>query len=143
MAVNASRIKNGVSKAAATTPITGANQTVAGAVVLPQNCSIDSLGCTIEYLVTVNTLTMTAEWQFSDDGTNFYPVRGSNGAANVAFATGTGSLVTSQVALSALGVLYGKRYARVVVKTAGASAGGAGSEEVRISYSYRTTANGL
>lgn len=143
MSVTASRIKNATSKVAATTPITGSNQTFAGPTILPQNCSIDSLGCTIEYLITVNTLTMTAEWQYSDDGINFFPARGSNAAANVPFATGTGSLVTSQVALSAVGVLYGKRYARAVVKTAVAAAGGAGSEEVRISYSYRTTANGI
>lgn len=119
-----------------------APKTVSGNPLDPRVAGVGSLSAWIDYLITTNTITFTAAWEVSSDGTNWYPARPGNAPANVAIATGNGGLVTSAVAISAPEAVYGAKYARVSVTTGVGAGGGAGVDEVTISYSYRKPFNG-
>jgi hypothetical protein len=95
-----------------------------------------SARCTIR--LTTNTITVTGKWQVSQDGSTWYDVTGANNAANVVLATGTGSLVTTNIVVSAHDACYGFNKARYVLTSGVASGGGAGVDEAAISHSYRT-----
>lgn len=104
-----------------------------GAAVCP-----GSLSANLVLNVTTNTLTLTGKWQVSANGSTWIDAKNSNNAANVVLATGTGSLVTTNICVSAVDAVYGWLYARFVLTSGVASGGGAGVDDVAISYSYRT-----
>lgn len=93
-------------------------------------------------LVTVDaettSLTMTAKWQVSNDGSTWVDVaNGSQNAAGVALATGTaGADAAVSRAIPAPDAIYGWRKARIALVTGGAT--GAAVDTYSLSYSYRT-----
>lgn len=89
--------------------------------------------------LTTNNITVTGKWQVTAGGASptWYDVGVGNNAANVAIATGTASLVTTNKVISAPEACYGWLYSRFVITSGAASGGGAGVDEVAISYSYR------
>lgn len=104
-----------------------------GAAVCP-----GTLSARATLVLTTATLTVTGKWQVSMNGSTWYDVTGPNNAANVVLATGTGSIVTTNIVVSAHDACYGHLYARFVLTSGVAAGGGAGVDEVAISYSYRT-----
>lgn len=89
--------------------------------------------------VTTNLLTITGKWQVTAGGGSptWYDVGVAQNAANVAIATGTGTIAAVAKVISAPEACYGWLYTRFVVFSGAASGGGAGVDEVAISYSYR------
>lgn len=95
-----------------------------------------SLAAHIDYNCLTNTITFTATWQISTDGTNWYPVRPSNAAADVAFVTGTGVQITTSIVLNAPDSVYAYPYVRLLV-TSGTGAGqGAAKDDCTFFFSY-------
>lgn len=141
MGVNA-KIKQGATvNATGATGFTGAApQTVAGATLATVGISlaIGSLSANVYVKATTNTLSLTAKWQVSSDGSTWNDSLPSNGAANVILVTGTGSAVTNTVCLPAPDSVYGKRYARLIVISGTGVGGGAAVDEAKISYNYRS-----
>jgi hypothetical protein len=88
-------------------------------------------------LATTNTLTITAKWQVSNDGSTWRDCKPSNGAVNVALVTGTGAAVTDTVCLAAPDCVYGKKYARVRLVSGVGVGGGLGVDEGSVSYNWR------
>ena len=134
--------------AATYTAITGAApQTVNGntvAIMAPNGGSgmaiaPGSLSALVESNVTTNTITITGKWQVTAGGGSptWYDVGVGNNAANVAIATGTGSLVATNKVVSAPEACYGWLFSRFVITSGVGVGGGAGVDEVAISYSYR------
>ncbi|MDP9148520.1 MAG: hypothetical protein M3O36_01050 [Myxococcota bacterium] len=100
------------------------------------NLEWDSVAAIVETNVTTTSLTVTAKWQVSNDGTNWIDLLTKNSAANVQkAATGTGSLVTTQFVMSLDGVNPAFPYLRAAVLSAGAT-GGAG-DSCTIAYNFR------
>lgn len=93
-------------------------------------------------LVTVDaetsTLTMTAQWQVSNDGSTWVDVaNGSQNAAGVALATGTaGADAAVTKAICAPDGIYGWKKARIALVTGGAT--GTTADVYTLSYCYRT-----
>lgn len=95
-------------------------------------------------LVTVEaetaSLTFTAKWQVSNNGSTWVDVaNGSQNAAGVVLATGTGGddAVVSK-AIPAPDAIYGWRKARIALVTAGAT--GAATDTYALGYCYRAGA---
>lgn len=145
-------IKSGMLRSPTTagtyTAVTGAApQTVNGSslpIMQPQASSglavaPGSLSALVVANVTTNLLTITGKWQVTAGGASptWYDVGVGNNAANVAIATGTGVLVTTSKVISAPEACYGWLYARFVLTSGAAVGGGAGVDDVAISYSYR------
>lgn len=103
-----------------------------GAAIVP-----GTLSAKLVLRVTTSTLTITGKWQVSIDGSTWVDAKNSNNAANVTLATGTGSLVTTNLVVSALDACYGHLYSRYVLTSGVAVGGGATVDEVAISYNYR------
>lgn len=95
-------------------------------------------------LVTVDaetsTLTFTAKWQVSNDGLTWVDVaNGSQNAAGVALATGTGGADAAvSKAIPAPESVYGWRKVRIALVTGGTT--GAAVDTYAMSYSYRAGA---
>lgn len=98
-----------------------------------------SLSAKVILRITANTLTITGKWQVSANGSDWLNATGPNNAANVVLATGTGTIATTTLVVSAHDACYGHLYSRYVLTSGVASGGGAGVDEVAISYNYRTT----
>jgi hypothetical protein len=145
-------IKSGMlrkpSTAATYEPVTGAApQTVNGntlSTMQPHASSglaiaPGSLSALVVARITTNLLTITGKWQVSAGGASptWYDVGVAQNAANVAIATGTGSIVTTNKVISAPEACYGWLYARFVLTSGAAVGGGADVDDVAISYSYR------
>ena len=121
------------------TAVSGAApQTVTGNTVIMNKVETGSLSATVYTLATTNTLTLTAKWQVSDDGSTWVDCASSpQNATHVAQVTGTGSAVSATRVIPAPDSVYGKRRARCVVVSGTGSGGGAGQDEANISYNYR------
>lgn len=125
-------------------PVSGnLNGLVAGSVVAGASLNVgDSVRSKVKNtsaLVSVTaataTLTVTAQWQVSNDNVTFVPMFGSNNAAPVIFATGTAAIKTAAID-APIGVI-GWRWARVVLTTGVVT--GASGDLYSISYCQRTT----
>jgi hypothetical protein len=92
-----------------------APQYLTGGAVAMEDVQFGTLSalCTVD--AESNTLTITAVWQVSTDGTTYYDVAGaSNNAANVALATGTsGSDAAVSKVVPAPDAIYAYPWARV------------------------------
>lgn len=86
---------------------------------------------------TTNTLTITAKWQVSDDGSTWIDAYGPNRAANVAIVTGTGSAVTDTVNIAAPDGVYSWNYSRCIAVSGVGVGGGAGVDESSVSYNFQ------
>jgi hypothetical protein len=89
--------------------------------------------------VTTNLLTITGKWQVTAGGASptWYDVGVAQNAANVAIATGTGTIATTNKVISAPEAGFGWLFARFVLTSGAAAGGGADVDDVAISYSYR------
>jgi hypothetical protein len=117
----------------ATTGFSGAApQTVAGATIAVRDKI--NLSALIYAKATVNTLTLTAKWQVSLDGSTWRDVYGPNRATNVVIVTGTGSAVTDTIVVQAPEAVYGYPSVRCIVVSGVGSGSGAGSDEASITY---------
>lgn len=137
-------------KPTATLAITGAapqtaigNYISTGAVVSGRSVAKPgTLSARLLINLTTTSLALTGKWQVSEDATTWYDVKTANAAANVALATGSGSLATYRFAVSAPEAVLGWRYARYHITSSGGTGGGAGVDDVRISYACRASAEG-
>ena len=128
-------------KAIVTTAFTGAApQNVDGTAVsmVAERVATGSMSANVYALATTNTLTVTAKWQVSDDGSTYRDCKPSNGATNVALVTGTGAAVTDTVCVAAPDCVYGKPYARVRLVSGVGVGNGLGQDEGSVSYNWRT-----
>jgi hypothetical protein len=96
------------------------------------------LGALVTVDAETNTLTFTAKWQVSNDGTTWVDVaNGSQNAAGVALATGTaGADAPVSRMISAPDGVFGWRKARLALVTGVAT--GAAADTYSIGYCYRT-----
>lgn len=125
----------------AVTGFTGAApQTVAGNTIVMGKPGASprpgTLSATVYAKATTSTLTVTAKWQVSEDGSTWVDAYGSNRAANVAIATGTGSAVTDTVSIAAPDGVYAHNYARCIAVTGVGVGGGAGTDEASVAYFF-------
>lgn len=107
----------------------------AGAALFMGNVRPGSLSAELTVEAETDTLTMTAQWQLSDDNSTWVNVQPSNNAADVVLATGTGgddAVVT--VVLDAPAACYGANYARCTVSNGAAT--GAATDTYSILYRY-------
>lgn len=132
--------------AATYTAISGATQTVTGNALSVPNPLAGSghaiepgtLSALVVANITASSLTMTGKWQVSADGSTWYNCANApQNPAAVTILTGTGTIATTSVVVPAPDAVYGWSKARFALTTAGASGGGAGIDEVAISYNYR------
>lgn len=116
-----------------------APQVVNGATRSMTGIETGTLSAKVYYNINANNMTITGKWQVSDDGgSNWYDCSGGPHApANVAIYTGTGSPVTGTIIIPAPDGVYGHMNARYKITSGAASGGGAGVDEVNISYSFR------
>lgn len=94
------------------------------AAIQTQRVEIGTLACTAAATAKTNTLTMTAVWQVSDDGSTYVDLVEGNNAASVTLATGTGTSATTIKALTAPPGVYGYKFARLKVYTGVTTADG-------------------
>ncbi len=95
---------------------------------LSARCSVDA---------ETSSLTLSAVWEVSDDGTNWRAMRDSVNATPVVLATGTGGADAAVVRnITAPAGVYGCRYARCSIGVAGAT--GTSSDLATVSYDYLT-----
>jgi hypothetical protein len=120
--------------------VTASTTSTAGLVITPAgnqfNIEWGSLVANIQTGITTNSLAVVAQWQVSNDGTNWasiYPYSG--GAYTQVNATGTGSLITTSYCLSLPGINPGHPFLRIAVLSTGAT--GAAGDNVTVSYNYR------
>lgn len=132
------RIKPNQLAPTAPAAITGAApQTVDGAKVTMNAVERQTLSARVTALVTTSSLTLTAKWQVSDDGSTFIDCAAApNNPANVAFATGTGVGVTTKINVPAPAGVYGVRYARLVLTSGVGVGGGSGVDEATVGYNW-------
>jgi len=123
--------------------IVGATQTAAGTTFDTKQAARNSLSAQIDYNIKTTSITFTAVWEVYDAGAAAWvPVAPSNGAANVAFATGTGTDVAGSIVLDAPRAVYGYPLCRCVVQNAVESGVGSTHDNVTISYSFDKSTNG-
>jgi hypothetical protein len=87
--------------------------------------------------ITTLNITVTGKWQVSADGSTWYDAAPAQNPANVAIATGTGSIVTTNKVISAPEACYGWSKVRFAVVSGAEAGGGADVDDVAISYNYR------
>lgn len=124
-------------------PFTGAAPQVANGNTFDTRLAArDSLSAHILYNILTNTITFTAQWQVSDDGSVWVPCKPSNAAADVIFATGNAGQVTARLCLVAPSAVYGFRYCRLIITTGVGVGQGAAKDDALISYSFCKSGNG-
>lgn len=99
---------------------------------------VRSLSALVTVAAETSTLTITAKWQVSNDGTTWADFsNGSQNAAGVALATGTaGADPAVSKAIPAPDAIYGWKKARIALVTGGTT--GAAADTWTLSYCYRT-----
>lgn len=132
-------------KASGTLGVTGAapqtvSDTASQHFVNMVNVESGTLSANVTVQATTSSLTISAKWQVADAGTLTWVdcAAQPNAPANVVLVTGTGSAVASTLNIPAPVGVYGKRYARLVFVSAGATGGGTGGgDQVSVGYNYR------
>jgi hypothetical protein len=124
-----------------TTGFTGAApQTVAGNTIVMGKPGASprpgTLSAKVVAKATTSTLTITAKWQVSDDGSTWIDAYGPNRATNVAIVTGTGSAVTDTVNIAAPDGVYSFNYARCIAVSGVGVGAGAPDDQAAISYFF-------
>lgn len=112
-----------------------APQTNAGATLAMNSVMVGTLSALVYMQAKVNTMTLEAQWQVSNDGTTWYDAKPANNAATVVAVTGTGSNVSTTIAVSAPDAVYGYAYSRCSVISRVASAADT-NDEYNVSYNY-------
>lgn len=94
-----------------------------------------SLSALVTVKAETDTLTITAKWQVSNDGSTWVDVALPNNAANVALATGTSAADAAVTrAIMAPDAVYGWHYTRVAIVNGVAT--GASTDTYSMSYCY-------
>ena len=96
-----------------------------------------TLAANVSGNINENLITYTGTWQVSDNGSSWKDSFTANNAAQVVIATGAGAPATFSRSVSGHDGLYGYRYVRYSVVTAVGAGGGAGVDDVTISYNFR------
>lgn len=112
-----------------------AGTVTAGPSLLMELVEKNTLSCRAVVDAETNTLTISAKWQISHDGTTWEDVVQPNNPGDVVLATGTGgadAAVTKN--LSAPEGVYGSRYARIALTNGVAT--GASADTYDVSYSF-------
>lgn len=105
--------------------------------IVASRVAVGSLAANVSGNIATNLITFTGKWQVSDNGSTWKDAFNSNNAANVIIATGDGNPATFSRAVSGHDALYVYQYVRYVVETGVGAGGGAGVDDVTISYNYR------
>jgi hypothetical protein len=97
---------------------------------------VKNLSATLNLDIETTSLTLAAKWQVSNDASTWYDLaHGSQNAAAVVLGTGTGGADAAITkAIPAPSAVYGYRFARIALVTAGAT--GAATDTYAIGYSY-------
>jgi hypothetical protein len=111
-----------------------APQYLYGDAIQTKSVAHGSLMALVTAVASTSTLSITANWQVSTDGTTYYDCVAMNSQANVALITGTGTSATVNKAIDAPNVT-GWRYARIKAANTGANADAA-TDGVTVSYKY-------
>lgn len=131
-----SGLMNGVLATGELAASTGtAPETNAGPSLAMNDVTVGSLSALVYMQAKVNLMTMEPQWQVSKDGTTWYDAKTSNNAAAVVAVTGTGSNVSTTIAVSAPDAVYGYAYSRLSVVSRLADAVDA-NDEYSIEYNY-------
>jgi hypothetical protein len=112
-----------------------AGDIVAGPTLLMSGVDKGTLSARCVFLAQTTSITLSALWEVSRDGTTWVQARGATNATPVAIGTGTGGVdtaVTRQV--DAPAAVYSHRYARCSVLTGGAS--GSAGDQASVSYDF-------
>lgn len=127
-----------IGPAATVTALSGAApQTGAGDSVTMGDLQPGTLCAMVYAKATTNSLAITGKWQVRNSATGTWiDARLGHAPADVAIVTGTGSAVTDTRFVEAPDSVYGNRFARYVVTSTGATAGGLGTDEFSIKYQY-------
>jgi hypothetical protein len=108
---------------------------VGGPTLLMSNVEQGTLSARCNFLAQTTSLTLSAVWEVSDDGSTWRRATGVANASAVAIATGTAGVdtaVTRQI--DAPSAVYGSRYARCSVLLGGAN--GAAGDQATVAYDY-------
>lgn len=131
---------SGVVALTGASPQTGVGKDVADATagVALHRIQPGTLSASVELNIKATSLTMTAFWQVSADGSTWVQLVDANNAAQVALATGSGSDVDfGPVHVQAPMGVYAFPHARLAVVTGGSATGVAGHDNIKnIKYSY-------
>lgn len=141
MGINAKIKQGAVVNATGATGFTGAAPQAVNGTALSHvgiSLALSSLSANVYAKATTNTLTLTGKWQVSNDGSTWNDAYPANRPANVVIVTGTGSAIVDTIVVEAPNSVYGKRYSRFVVTSGVGVGGGAGVDEAKISYNYRS-----
>ncbi len=113
-----------------TAPETNASPTLA-----MNDVTVGTLSALVAMSAKVNLMTLEPQWQVSNDGTTWYDAKTANNAASVVAATGTGSIVTATIVVSAPDAVYGYAYSRCSVVSRLADAVDS-DDNYNVSYNY-------
>lgn len=133
-------LKNNVTPPGQTSTLTlngvTAGNVVAGPKLLMSDVRIGTLSARCTVTAETNTLTLTAVWEVSADGSTWLRARGEANASEVALATGTaGADAAVTRSIDAPNAVYGFRYARCSILTGVATAGA--SDLAAVTYDYQ------
>ena len=133
-----SDIKSGIVAIAASTnfPTGVSPQVLSGTAIVMSAVAPGSLSANVTLLAQTTSITTFAKWQVSEDNSTWVDVVPTNNAANVAIATGSGSVDTAvTVCVAANEAVYAHKYARIQLYTGAqnAATGDLGSAK----YYYR------
>jgi len=112
-----------------------APQTNAGPTLAMNDVSAGTLAALVYMQANVNTMTLEAQWQVSKNGTTWYDAKPTNNAATVVAVTGTGSPVSTTIAVSAPDAVYGFPFSRCSVISRVAAAVDA-NDQYSVEYEY-------
>lgn len=133
-------LKNNVTPPGQTAALTingiTAGNVVAGPRILMQDVRVNTLAARCTVTAETNTLTLTAVWEVSQDGSTWLRARGEANASEVALATGTaGADAAVTRVIDAPNAVYAFRYARCSMLV-GVATGGA-SDLASVTYDYQ------
>jgi hypothetical protein len=129
-------IRNNVSTSTGTLNTLVSGSVVGGSAIFLGNSAkkVQSLSARLLLTAATSTITISAKWQVSKDGSTWEDVtNGSQNAASVVLTTGTAAQVTKNV--PAPDAIFGWQYTRIALVT-GVVTGAAG-DLYTIGYSYR------
>lgn len=116
-----------------------AGTVTAGPTMVMQNVASGTLSATVMMEAETNTITMTPQWQVSNDASTWLNVFSFSNTAYTAYGTGTaGDDAALTRVLSAPDAVYGFRYARVGILNGVAT--GASADAYSIAYNYASPA---
>lgn len=115
-----------------------AGTTVSGGVVNMTEVKPGTLGALVYALSGTASLTIDGKWQVSNDNTTWYDAKGPDNRANLSPVASTAGTTTFLTTVAAPPSVYGWRYARYALVTAGATAVGGSTDQYSIAHHYQS-----